>query len=312
MPHHILVSGSLAYDRIMDFPGVFSDHLMPDKMHAISVSFTVDTFAESYGGTAGNIAYNLSLLGENPEILATGGNDFEKYRIHLFEHGIVSSSIRLIPDITTAASYIVTDKNDNQIGAFYAGASKYPCQKEVSSEAALMIISPSDPKDMMDLADKCRLAELQFFFDPGQQIIMLSPDELRTGIMGAAALFANDYELQLIVQKTGWSEKELIEKTPLLVVTLGEKGTRILSKTGESVIPAAKRKEVVDPTGAGDAHRAGFAAAFVRKLPHDVCARVANTVASFAVERRGTQTHTFTPDAVTKRYEESYGETVEL
>jgi adenosine kinase len=309
---YILVSGSLAYDRIMDFPGVFSDHLMPDKLHTISVSFTVDTFNESYGGTAGNIAYNLSLLGEEPEILASAGNDFEKYRIHLFEHGIGASSIRIIPDVTTAASYIVTDQKDNQIAAFYAGASKHCCRREVNPDSALMIVAPSDPKDIADLIDKCRLASLKFFFDPGQQIIMLSPEDLRAGVAGASALFANDYELQLIVQRTGWSEAEILQKTPLIAVTLGEKGTRIVTKDGEETLPAVQLSHVVDPTGAGDAHRAGFAAGYVRGLPNPVCARLANVVASFAVETRGTQNHRFTLDDVQKRYTETYGETVAL
>lgn len=308
----ILVSGSLAYDRIMDFPGVFSEHLMPDKLHTISVSFTVDTFNESYGGTAGNIAYNLALLEESPEILASAGNDFEKYRIHLFEHGIAASSIRIIPDVTTAASYIVTDRRDNQITAFYPGASIHCCNREVSPDAKLMVIAPSDPKDMSDLVDKCRLAPLKFFFDPGQQIIMLSPEELRAGVAGSSALFANDYELQLIVQKTGWSEKDMLKKTPLIVVTLGEKGTRIVTKEREEVIPGVTLEHVVDPTGAGDAHRAGFVVGYVRGLPNNVCARLANVVASFAVETRGTQNHRCTLADVKERYHKTYGETVKL
>jgi adenosine kinase len=165
---------------------------------------------------------------------------------------------------------------------------------------------------MSDLIDKCRLANVKFFFDPGQQIIMLSPEDLRAGVAGATALFANDYELQLITERTGWSERDILEKTPLIVVTLGEKGTRLVTKDGEETVPAVTLDSVVDPTGAGDAHRAGFAAGYVRRLPNTICARLANVVASFAVEMRGTQTHRFTLEDVAVRYEKTYGETVAL
>jgi adenosine kinase len=308
-----LVVGSLAYDRIMDFDGNFSEHFMPDKLHAINVSFFVSPPKEQFGGCAGNIAYSLSLLEENASIIATAGIDFERYGLWLAEHGIDTESIALDEELPTASGYIMTDKADNQITAFSGGALTKAYERAVDLDAfGLAIISPTAREDMLSLAEKCRVEQLPYLFDPGQQLPVLAPEELRTAIKGARGLFVNDYELALVLEKTGWTETELKGETGFVVVTLGAEGSRILSAEGEEHVPAVPVGEVIDPTGAGDAYRAGFIKGLVHELPLKSCAMLASTVAAYVVEWYGTQNHTFTLPELRARYETAYNESFPL
>ncbi len=299
----------------MDFPGHFRDHFLAHKLHTINVSFAVDGVEENFGGTAGNIAYNLMLLGHEPKIISTAGSDFAAYRKYLEEKQISTDSIHIDTSELTSSAYIITDKADNQIAAFSFGAGKaaYGTLPD-TSVAACAIIGAGNPDDMRALPAQYRENGIPYFYDPAQEIPILSADDLRDGIEGAAGLFGNDYEIDLIMQKTGWNEKELCGRTPLVIVTLGESGSRIMSMTEGSPerVKAVHVSNVLDPTGAGDAFRAGFIAGYLRGGSLRECAQIGSTAAAYAVESHGTQNHWFTLPELKKRYEEAYGETLAM
>jgi adenosine kinase len=302
----ILVSGSLAYDRIMKFPGKFREHFHADKMHVLSVSFVVNTLEESFGGTAGNIAYNLALLREKPIIVSAVGGDFQKYREHLQKLGIDTNAMQLEIRIPTAVGHVITDDEDNQIAAFYAGAMARPYVQPIP-EAALAIVAAGNALDMVELAQKIHKRGTPFFYDPGQQVALLSGEELRSGMDGAEVLFGNDYEISMLLKKTGWNAKELLQHVGAVVMTLGAGGSQITTADKEFKVAPVKAIDVLDPTGAGDAYRAGFAAAWLKKMPLETCAKVGSAVAVYAVESYGTQNHVFMMQSLKDRYEATYG-----
>src|SRR3989344_493109 len=305
----ILVSGSLAYDRIMDFPGFFKDHFVPEKLHNINVSFQVADLSEQFGGTAGNVAYNLALLGESPEIIATVGTDFARYKEWFEKFGIATSSIRIFPDKPTSAAFVITDHADNQIAAFHMGAGGEAYGGKVETKGcALGMVSAGCIADMVFLPDRYRKDKLPFFSDPGQALSALSSEQVRTGIEGAEALFGNEYEIDIVKQKAGWQEAELLEHVRTLVVTLGEEGARVITRKEAVMIGAPRAENAIDPTGAGDAHRAGFIKGDLAKFDMKTTLRLANTVASYAVEAYGTQAHHFTIPELAERYKNTYGE----
>lgn len=308
----ILVAGSLAYDRIMDFPGLFSEHLMPDKLHALSVSFTVDRLGEGFGGTAGNIAYNFALLNEAPILAASAGYDFDKYKKWLKRCAIESASVQVAADTATAVAHVITDKADNQISAFYMGAMTREWKGEIPNDTALAIVSAGNKKDMSIIPAKCRKKRIKYFFDPAQAVTALSKNELRSGIDGAEVLFGNDYEMEMIIQKTEWGVDDLLKRVPILVTTLGAQGSLITTREKTYRIAPVKIKKPVDPTGAGDAYRAGFAKGFVAGLPLQEAGQLASAVASYAVEAHGTQNHKFTMAELRKRYKKAYGEKLKI
>lgn len=309
----VLVSGSIAYDRIMDFAGKFRDHIMPEKLHGLSVSFTVERLQENQGGCAGNVAHALALLGVTPEILATAGNDFVAYKASLEARGVMTGKMQMKNDMPTASAYVMTDKENNQISGFHLGAGATAYTQAVDTkDAACAIIAAGNADDMRMLASLYKERGLPYFYDPAQQITNISDDDVRNGIEGSAGLFGNEYELALIEKKTGWSEKEMLERTPLIVKTLGEKGTSILTKDREKIVPAIQSSAVVDPTGAGDAYRGGFIAGYVAKLPLETCAKLGSVVAVHAVETYGTQNYSFTKAQLGERYTNGYGETFPL
>ncbi|KND47202.1 MAG: adenosine kinase [Parcubacteria bacterium C7867-004] len=306
----ILIAGSLAFDRIMTFSGRFKDHFLPDKLHQISVSFFIDRVVEEFGGTAGNIGYNLALLYVSPHLVANAGTDFDKYDEYLTGLGIDTSTIGRIPDVQTASAYIMTDLSDNQITAFTPGAcAEAYAGTALVAGAHLLHVSPTSDEDMLVLPEKARTAGVPYFFDPGQRMTSLPVETLRAGIEGADVLFVNDYELALAIERTGWNEAQIVERVRLLVVTLGAEGSRLVTREGESLIPSVPAK-AVDPTGAGDAYRAGFIAGYVAGLPDSTSAKIASTIAACTVETRGTQSHSPSRDDLKARYEGAYsGET---
>lgn len=305
----IIVSGSVAFDRIMDYNGLFADHLVADKIHNINLSFLVDKLSVEFGGTAGNIAYNLALLGESPEIIATAGTDFGQYRSHLLLSGVDPASIKIVEGELTASAVVFTDKGDNQISAFHPGAGKFPYDTPVPTDGrAMAIIAPGNAEDMTTLPEYFRRKGMKYCYDPGQQISALTGDHLKDGITGAHTLFASDYELGLIAQKTGWADGPILERVTNLVITYGAKGSRVLTKEGEWKVEATPVKNAEDPTGAGDAYRAGFIKGMMLALPLESCAKLGSVVAAYAVETYGTQTHRFTLPEVAERYKKSYGE----
>jgi adenosine kinase len=307
---NIYVSGSLAYDHIMDMPGLFKDYFVADKLHNINVSFFVPDHAEHFGGTAGNIAYNLALLNEKPSIISTAGNDFERYEKHLREFGVPSESIHISADKPTAFAYIVTDKADNQIAAFHPGANGLPYGAWKPEQDSLAVIAPGCLDDIRAFPELYHGNGVRFCFDPGQIIPSLTADELRNGMSGAEAVFGNDYEFALVKTATGWDETEVVKHAKAFIITLGGDGSRVITKEGETRVAAAKVSEVKDPTGAGDAYRAGYLKGLRLGWPPAKCAQLGSVVAAFAVEHVGTQSHRFTLDELAARYNSAYGETL--
>jgi len=308
----IFISGSLAYDRIMDFKGLFGDHIIPEKIHNINVSFYVDSLEESYGGTAGNIAYTLSLLGDDAVIIANAGHDFEPYLAWMKSHRIDISRIRVNGNIRTAFATVMTDQKDNQITAFYPGAMQMPyiLGEHTIDEGAFVIVAPGNPVDMVAVPEFCRTHGIPFMFDPGQQITNLSGDELKKGMEGAKICIVNDYELAMVTKKTGWSQEEILSHVDILVTTLGANGSEIRKGAMVIKVPAGTPKSTVDPTGAGDAYRAGFMHGILRGWPLETIGKLAGLVACYTVELRGTQTHIFNPISLAARYKENFKESL--
>jgi adenosine kinase len=307
---HVLVSGSLAYDRIMDFPGRFADHILPEKIHNLNVCFMVNGVQEKFGGTAGNIAYNLSLLGESPLILAAAGRDFGRYRRRLEQMGLSLAGITLSETEFTASAYITTDQANNQITGFNPGAMRVRCPgppADLNPKTAVAIVAPGNLEDMAALSRRYKSLGVPYIFDPGQSIPALGGAALAEMIDGAAMLISNDYELEMIKKATGLDLKVLLEYCPAVITTLGENGSVLHCAAEDTAIAAAATDEVVDPTGAGDAYRAGVLKGICEQRPLAVCARMGSVCASFAVSRQGTQEHRFTPARFWERYRRCYG-----
>lgn len=307
----IFVSGSLAYDRIMDFPGKFEDHILPEKIHILNVCFVVEGLKEKFGGTAGNIAYNLALLGESPMILSTAGSDFDLYEAWLIKHGLSMSGIRLIEDELTAGAYITTDMGGNQITGFNPGSMKYPSLRQfegVNSQETLAIVAAGNVEDMVAYSQSYKELEIPYIFDPGQQISVLSGEQLIEMITGSEVLISNDYELEMIIQETGLGRDGLLERTKAIISTFGDKGSLLRTQQEKVEIPAAEALQVRDPTGAGDAYRAGLIKGLVMGKELADAARMGSTCASYAVERYGTQEHSFTDEGFWARHLATFGE----
>lgn len=309
---HIFLSGSIAFDHIMDLPGLFKDYFLPEKLHNINISFVAPDHVEHFGGTAANVAYSLALLGEKAQIIATVGNDFERYQKHLQSAGISTETIHVDAEKKTAFAYIVTDRGDNQIAAFHPGASAVPYGDVKPGEGAIALISAGCLDDMRSLPDVYRGYGTRFLFDPGQCISALTADDLRNGMTDAAVVFVNDYELELIKIATSWAESDILKVAETLVVTLGGQGSRVLTKDGETRVQAVSAKEVVDPTGAGDAYRAGYLKGMMFGWAPPKCAQLGSAVAAYCVEQSGTQTHTFSITEIQERFATTYGETIAL
>jgi adenosine kinase len=301
---NIIVSGSLAYDRIMDFPGHFSDHILPDKIHMLNVCFQVNSMKEKYGGTAGNIAYALKLMGENPLICATIGHDYHKYFKWLTKNGISTEGIKIIADEFTAGAYITTDKADNQITGFNPGAMKYQSALDFDKfnpQETIVIVSPGNFDDMVNYPRACKARGIDYIFDPGQSLPMWDTKNLIQIIEGCRLLIVNDYELSLIIKKTGLNKEALLKMAGTIITTLGELGSQVSTQYSEIAIPAFKAKKVVDPTGAGDSYRGGLISGLVHGKDIEQSALTGSVCASFAVENYGTQEYSFTLEEFEER-----------
>lgn len=307
---NIYVTGSLAFDRIMSFPDKFSNHILPDKIHILNVCFLVDGLTERFGGTAGNIAYSLALLDEKSVILSQVGKDFAAYDERLHHFGFSVEGIRTLDQEFTAGAYITTDQSDNQITGFNPGAMKYPCQYDMSKingNDALGIISPGNLGDMIDHPKYYRENKIPFIFDPGQQIPAFTSEQLKESFLGAEILITNDYELEMIMNATGMSKDDILDSVAYLITTLGEKGSVVNCKGEETFVDVVPAEAVVDPTGAGDAFRSGLLKGLsMGKTVVDAC-KLGATSATYAVEKNGTQEHSFTMDEFTARYEAVFG-----
>jgi adenosine kinase len=301
---NIIVSGSLAYDRIMNFPGHFSEHILPEKIHVLNVCFQVNGVKEKFGGTAGNIAYALTLMGEKPFISAAIGYDYHRYFEWLSRNGIGTEGIKIIEDELTAGAYITTDKADNQITGFNPGAMKYSSCLDfdkLDPRETLIIVSPGNLGDMVSYPLICKERGIDYIFDPGQSLPMWDAKDLMRSIEGCRILIVNDYELDLILNKTGLNKKELLKLPKTIITTLGEHGSRISMPEGDIAIPVIKTDKVKDPTGAGDSYRGGLISGLIRGKDIEQCAKMGGVCASFAVECYGTQEYRFTTDEFNQR-----------
>lgn len=308
----VIVTGSIGYDYIMDFPGRFADRIMPEKIHKLSLSFLVDKLTKQFGGTGANIAYTLKLLGLDPLLLACAGNDFDVYKKHLASHNISTKGIAIHKDTTTSSYFVITDQDDNQIGSFYVGVMKYASQLSLPKENNFVVIAPTDPKAMVKYVLECQSRNLTYLYDPAFQIATFTPNELKEGIGGAALLIGNDYEVALIEDRLGITHEELIAMVPVVITTLGAKGSIIETRKEAIHIKPAKSKNTSDPTGAGDAYRAGFLAGYLRNYDLATCGQMGSVAAAYTVETYGTQIHTFTKKEFCKRYEENFGSHINL
>jgi len=307
----IFVSGSLAYDRIMDFPGKFANHILPDKIHVLNVCFTVNGLNEKFGGTAGNIAYSLALLGEQPVVLATAGKDFDRYETWLLKHQLPLQGIRRISEELTAGAYITTDQADNQITGFNPGTMKYPSLFKfdgINRQEALAIVAPGNLEDMLTYSRTCREKKIDYIFDPGQSITALSADQMTEMLTGSRLLISNDYELEMIMRTTGFEKAQLMERTGGIITTLGENGSLVCTSDQEVKTPAARASQVLDPTGAGDAYRAGLIKGLVTGKSLQDAALMGAVCASFAVECHGTQEHRFSQEEFWARYQVNFNQ----
>lgn len=294
----IVITGSVAFDYLMTFPGRFQEHILPEKLDSISLSFLVDSMVRRRGGIAPNIAYTMTLLGTQAKIFATVGEDFEEYRMWLEMQGVDTSIVKVIPGVFTASFFVNTDTENNQIASFFPGAMAYAAELSFydleERPPDLVVISPNDPKAMKQYVQECIDLDIPYIYDPSQQIVRLEEEDLRLGVEGAKSLFANDYEFSLIQKKTGMDESDILGLVDFLVITLGEKGTRIHMKGGGKIeIPVIPPRRITDPTGIGDAFRGGFLTGFSRGWDLELCGKIGVLCATYCLEEDGPQGHRY-------------------
>jgi len=305
----LIVTGSIAFDYLMQFPGKFTEHILPEHLERVSLSFLVDSMDKRRGGCAPNIAYTLALLGERPYLVATAGQDFKEYDEWLQAVGVDTSHVYRVPDKFTASFFCSTDTENNQIASFYIGAMANASELSMRTipQPGLVIISPNDPGAMVQYAEECRAIGVPFIFDPGQQCARLSGDELRDGIRGARVVICNDYEFELIRQKSGLGEDAIVDGGGALVITRGENGCSVYEKSGRVDVNAITPHRIVDPTGVGDAFRGGLMKGMAAGKSFQECAQLGAVAATYALEHLGGQSHAYTLKEFSDRYAEHFG-----
>ncbi|HEX5363636.1 MAG TPA: carbohydrate kinase family protein [Gallionella sp.] len=304
-----LICGSMAYDTIMVFPDHFKKHILPEQLHILNVAFLVPTMRREYGGCAGNIAYNLQLLGGKPLIMATVGDDFAPYAKRLEKLGISQQHIRQVPDSFTGQAFITTDLDDNQITAFHPGAMGFSHQNKVAdaSDVSIGIVSPDGRDGMMEHAEQFVEAGIPFVFDPGQGMPMFSGDDLMRFVDQATYVTVNDYEAKLLQDKTGKTLKQIAGSVKALIVTLGGDGSMIYADGREIAIPTPKPASIVDPTGCGDAYRAGLLYGIQSGWDWETTGRLASMMGSIKIASRGGQNHAPTRDELKAQFQKHFG-----
>jgi adenosine kinase len=308
----LIVTGSIAFDYLMSFPGKFTDHLLPEHMHRVSLSFLVDTMDKRRGGCAPNIAYTLALLGEKPRIMATAGQDVGDYNAWMAAAGIDTSLIKIVDGKFCASFFCSTDENNNQIASFYTGAMANAAELSFRSVAGLggdtlVIIAPNDPGAMVQYAEECSTLGIRYIWDPGQQCARMDGPQLADGVIGAFMVIANDYEFELLRQKTGMSEGDVLGHVELLVITRGEEGCAVMTKKGRIDVSAVAPDRIEDPTGVGDAFRGGFMKGLAIGAPYETCAKLGSVAAAYALEHLGGTSHSYTMREFADRYESHFG-----
>ena len=304
-----LICGSMAYDSVMVFEGRFRDHILADRIHVLNVSFLVPSMRRSFGGCAGNIAYNLKLLGGNGLIMATVGHDFEPYAEWLAQNGIPDTHVRVLTEHFTAQAFITTDLDNNQITAFHPGAMNYSHLNRVTDIGGvkLGILSPDGRQGMLDHAQQFADSGVPFIFDPGQGLPLFNGEDLRSFIDRATWVAVNDYEASLVSERTGWSLRDIAARVQALVVTRGGEGSWIFAGGRRLDIPSAPIAHAADPTGCGDAYRAGLLYGLENGLDWETTGRVASLIGAIKIEHHGPQQHRFTPDEFKGRFRAAFG-----
>ncbi len=304
-----LICGSLAYDTIMVFPDQFKNHILPDKVHILNVAFLVPRMRKEFGGCAGNIAYNLRLLGDDPIPMATVGQDFGPYRQWFAEHGIRLDRIKELPELFTAQAFITTDLDDNQITAFHPGAMMRSHENHVRDVDGVTfgIVAPDGRDAMLQHATEFKAAGIPFIFDPGQAMPLFNGEEFRHFIEQADYVVVNDYESSLLQERTGWDEDAIASKVAAYVITQGPKGSRILAGEKTHLIPPAHERRITDPTGCGDAYRAGLIFGLMRNYDLPTCGRMASLMGALKIEHPGTQNQRFTYPEFAEQFRQQFG-----
>ena len=308
-PMKIVVTGSIAFDYLMSFPGKFTEHFLPEHMQRVSLSFLVDSMDKRRGGCAPNIAYTLALLGERPYLMASAGQDFGDYREWLTAAGVDTSLVKQVADKFTASFFCTTDQENNQIASFYTGAMANAAELSFRTIDAcgLAIVSPNDPAAMLQYAEECRTIGIPYIFDPGQQCTRMSGDELRSCLVGASVVVSNDYEFEILRQKTGLGENDVLQTADALVVTRGEHGSYIYTPGTRHEVKAVAPRRIVDPTGVGDAFRGGMMKGLAKGLGYEVAGQMGSVSAAYALEHLGGTSHSYTVAEFRKRYEQQFG-----
>ena len=304
-----LICGSYAYDTIMVFPDKFANHILPDKVHILNVSFLVPDMRREFGGCAGNIAYNLNMLGGDALPMATVGNDFSSYADWMDECGISRQHVKELDHTYTGQAFITTDMNDNQITAFHPGAMGFSHENSVKDAEGVTIgiVSPDGRDGMIQHAKEFAEAGIPFIFDPGQGMPMFDGDDLKTFIEQTTYVTVNDYEMQLMQDRTGLSPHEIAERVDALIVTLGGKGSHIYTKQKRIDIPSAPVKEINDPTGCGDAYRGGLLYGLMNDMDWENTGRIAALMGAMKIEQHGTQNHRYSKEQIAARFKEAFG-----
>jgi adenosine kinase len=306
----LVLTGSVAFDYLMHFPGRIRDHILPERLETLSLSFLVDTLVRQRGGIAANIAYTLAQLGERTRVMASVGEDFEEYRGWLEQAGVDTSLTRAVPGLFTASFFVTTDNAGAQVASFYTGAMARAADLHFAGlepQPELVMISPNDPTAMVSYVTECKTLSIAYFYDPSQQILRLTPEDLKEGIRGAAGLFVNDYEFALIQEKTGWSLGEVLAVTGFAVITRGEAGADLHVGNERWTIPAVPAMDLRDPTGVGDAFRGGFLKGYLNRLDLVRCCKMGALAATFCAESPGPQSHSLNLPDFLERFERQYG-----
>lgn len=300
------ITGSIAYDYLMTFPGQFREHFLEDKLDSISLSFLVNKMIKRRGGIAPNIGYTMAMLGGSAVLFGTVGEDFQGYRAWLEDQGVDTGGVMVIPDEFTASFFATTDQVNNQIASFYPGAMSHAAKVKLKDWEGdpldLVVISPNDPAAMINYVQECQDLGIPYVYDPSQQIVRLEGEDLRRGVEGAFALFVNEYEFCLIQKHTGLSEQEIEERLALMVITHGDRGAGIYAAGEEYQIPVVPPRKVHDPTGVGDAFRGGFLTGYSYGLNWQLCGQMGALAATCCLETDGPQGHYFTPHSFIERF----------
>lgn len=311
----IILTGSVAYDYLMTFPGVFKEQILPERLESISLSFLVDSMSRQRGGVAPNIGYTLALLHVHPVLMATVGEDFKEYRDWLESKGVDTSLAEVVSGVFTASFFATTDQANAQIASFYPGAMAHAAEQSLKTlkvKPDLVVVSPNDPMAMKNFAAECRELKIPYLYDPSQQVLRLSGEEILRDMEGAHFLFVNDYESGLIIKKTGLSLDQILKIVDVVVVTRGEKGAIIYSKGQEITIPVVPPLNIIDPTGVGDAFRAGFLAGYSNGLNWEMCGKMGALAATYCLEKKGTQNHQFTGEEFASRFRKYFNDDGQL